>query len=152
MSRPKGSKNKTTIMRERNNIKNPSKKVIYSSSISQHLKQLEVKRGKPRQETSHVLKINEWLYITCDKHTFILKEVNNEYDKDGKKYPDKCLLYASHLDAMLEVTAHYLSRVPADFGELKKKLDDIKSLISSRIPKNIKPKDLFEEYKEDDCE
>ena len=151
MSRPKGSKNKTTLMKEGNNIKNPSKKVI-SSSISQHVKQLEIKRGKPRQEVQHVLKINEWLYITCDKHTFILKEVNNEYDKEGKKYPDKSLLYAPYLDQMIEVTIHYLTRIPADFGELKKRLDDIKSLISSRIPKNIKPKDLFEEYKEDDCE
>ena len=138
MSRPKGSKNKKTLVQ------------VKSSSIKQHIKQLEVKRGKPRQEIQHVLKINEWLYITCDKHTFILKEVNNEYDKDGNKYPDKSLLYAHNLDQILMVTANYLTHVPGDFNEMKKLLVDIKNLISSRIPPDTEPKDLFEDCRKDD--
>lgn len=127
-------------------------KKIETSSIKQHVRMVEARRGKPRQDVSHVLKITDWLYITCDKHTFILKEVNNEYDKDGNKYPDRCLLYAPYLDQILAITANYLTHIPADFYEMKNKLDEIKSLISSRIPADIQPKDLFEDCKRSEGE
>ena len=124
------------------------KKIIDSrNATKERIQKTFTKAGKPVMP-KHVLKINDWLYITCDKCSFKLVEVNNTINaKTGKKNSDIPFLYAPHLDQILEVLVHYMSRdMPRDIVELDKQLQDIKELIMARIPADIKPKDLFEEY------
>lgn len=108
------------------------------------------KAGKPKMP-KHVMKVNDWIYITCDAHCFKIMEVNDKVNKDGDKLPDKPLLYAPHLDQIIEVLAHHMTReVPMDLIELHEKLDNIREMIMDRIPPNIKPKDLFTDVSDAD--
>ena len=45
-----------------------------------------------------------------------------------------------------------MSRIPADVKELGEKLDHIYGLIEARVPADVKPKDLFIEYKRNDTD
>ena len=121
----------------------------YTKITPKKIAEAEKRKGKAVQP-KHVLKLTEHLYITCDKCQFILKEVNTLTDKKGNPYPDANLLYSPYLDGIIKLSAKYMSRVPADVLELKKKLENIYDLIEARIPADIKPKDLFEEYERND--
>ena len=138
MGRPKGSKNKNTLIIE-DRTKITPKKIENA-----------LKRKDKVKQPEHVLKLNDHLYITCDKYQFILKEVNNLTDKKGNPYPDISLLYSPYLDGILKVTAKYMSRIPADVRELGEKLDNIYDLIDARIPTDVRPRDLFVEFERND--
>lgn len=113
-------------------------------TLKEHIRSLETKVGKTKMP-SNVLKLNNWLYITCDAYCWIIKEVNTQVNpKTGEKYPDKCLLYSPDLDGIIRAAVRYMSRVPSDILTLSKKLDEIYKLIDERIPENVKPNDLFE--------
>lgn len=133
MGRPKGSKNKNSLIIEDRTKITPAR-----------IEKAEKRKGKAIQP-KHVLKLTEHLYITCDKYQFILKEVNTLKDKKGNKLPDVNLLYSPYLDGIIKLSAKYMSRVPMDVLELKEKLENIYGLIDARIPVDVNPKDLFEE-------
>lgn len=152
MGRPKGSKNKSTIMKEQGVVQSPVKKLIRNNSIKEHMKELNTKRGRP-QMPKHVLKLNDWLYITCDAHCWKVVEVNNKCNPTtGEKYPDKSLLYASTLQDILKVAFNYMIRVQGDYNTILDNIDKAYKLIDSRIPEKTKPKDLFEVYQTVDDE
>lgn len=119
-------------------------------NISKALQETKTKVGKPKMP-KHVLKINDWLYITCDKCGWMIMQVSDKINqKTGEKYPDKALAYASTLDWIIHILAMRMTRdTPRDFIELNNKLDDIYELIKDRIPPNIRPKNLFKEYDTD---
>lgn len=108
-----------------------------TKELHDHIKSLETKVGRPKRHRN-VLPLTDWLYITCDKNGWMVCE-------DGKP-----ILYASTLDKMLMVAAHHMIKVPADYTKLLKHIRDIESLISARIPNNIKPRDLFKEMSDDE--
>ena len=148
--RKKGQKTASTIMKENGNI-TPIKNVKPKDTTTKdRIKKLATKKGKPVMP-KHVLKLTDWLYISCDAHCWRVVEVNDKCNPTtGEKYPDKPLLYSSSLDGIIKLSCHYLAKVPADVIELGKKLDNIYKLIDSRIPKNIKPKDLFEDMQKEE--
>lgn len=119
-------------------------------NVSKALQETKTKVGKPKMP-KHVLKINDWLYITCDKCGWMIMQVSDKINKKtGEKYPDKALAYASTLDWIIHILAMRMTRdTPRDFIELNNKLDDIYELIKDRIPPNIRPKNLFKEYDTD---
>ena len=119
-------------------------------NVSKALQETNTKVGKPKMP-KHVLKINDWLYITCDKCGWMIMQVSDKINqKTGEKYPDKALAYASTLDWIIHILAMRMTRdTPRDFIELNNKLDDIYELIKDRIPPNIRPKNLFKEYDTD---
>lgn len=120
-------------------------------TLKEHIRSLETKVGKTEMPKG-VLRLNNWLYITCDRYCWIIKEVNTQINPaTGKKYADKCLLYAVDLNSIIKCAVKYLSRVPGDILALDKKLNEIKDLIDKRIPGNIKPTDLFDFGGEDDA-
>lgn len=119
-------------------------------NVSKALQETKTKVGKPKMP-KHVLKINDWLYITCDKCGWMIMQVSDKINKKtGEKYHDKALAYASTLDWIIHILAMRMTRdTPRDFIELNNKLDDIYELIKDRIPPNIRPKNLFKEYDTD---
>ena len=119
-------------------------------NVSKALQETKTKVGKPKMP-KHVLKINDWLYITCDKCGWMIMQVSDKINqKTGEKYPDKAIAYASTLDWIIHILAMRMTRdTPRDFIELNNKLDDIYELIKDRIPPNIRPKNLFKEYDTD---
>ena len=118
--------------------------------IAKAVKETTGKAGRPKMP-KHVLKINNWLYVTCDKYGWMIMQVSDKINqKTGEKYPDKALAYASTLDWIIHILAMRMTRdTPRDFIELNNKLDDIYELIKDRIPPNIRPKNLFKEYDTD---
>ena len=116
MGRPKGSKNKI-------------KKVVDKHPTKDKIKNIKAQNNKPKKMPKHVLLLEPPFYITCDAHTFILKQAIDKKDKDGKKVADVCLLYSPHLDTMLQIAANYMIRVPADVEELGDKLQHIYEMI-----------------------
>ena len=146
MSRPKGSKNKSTLMKEQGTVKTPVKKVIKNNTMKEHVKQLNTKRRKA-SIPKYVLKLTDWLYITCDRHCWMIKEVIDKINPTtGEKYPDKPILFAGDFNGILKVAVNYMIRVPVELEELSKKIDEVYSLIDSRVPANTKPKNMFEVY------
>ena len=118
--------------------------------VTKALQETKTKVGRPKMP-KQVLKINDWLYITCDKYNWMIMQVSDKINqKTGEKYPDKALAYASTLDWIIHILAMRMTRdTPRDFIELNNKLDDIYELIKDRIPPNIRPKNLFKEYDTD---
>ena len=109
------------------------KKIIdKTKELRECIKQADTKTVKPKKP-KYVLPLTDHLYITCDKHGWIIC-------KDGKP-----TLYASTLDQILMAAAHYMIKIPADYDKLVRHIQDIENLISARIPANFRPKDLFKE-------
>lgn len=117
MSRPVGSKNRV------------KKDAVPVDTI--------LKRKEPAPKRVGVLKISPWLYIIPDSRSWIVKEVV----KDGK---DRSLFYFSSLAEAIKGCAKRMIQVPGDVQALSKQIDSVYSLIDSRIPADVKPKDLFE--------
>lgn len=120
MARPKGSKNKAKP----------------SNVVRERIKELEAKEGTLPMP-KHVLKLTDWLYIKADAHCWAVCEVTD------KKQPDRPLLYYTTLQEALLGAVNYGIKPQIDYNKLLKKLDDIYSLISVRIPADVKPQDLF---------
>ena len=140
-------KKEGTLPKEPKRIK---KVVQHKDKAKEIIDKSFTKAGKPKMP-KHVMKVNDWIYITCDAHCFKIMEVNDKVNKDGDKLPDKPLLYAPHLDQIIEVLAHHMTReVPMDLIELHEQLDHIREIIMDRIPPNIKPKDLFADVSDAD--
>ena len=56
--------------------------------VTKALQETKTKVGKPKMP-KHVLKINDWLYITCDKCGWMIMQVSDKINqKTGEKYPD----------------------------------------------------------------
>ena len=153
MGRRPGSRNKTTLAKEKAVLLNSSSKKLRVKQIvdmtqikADHLKTLNTKKGRPIMP-KHILKITDWLYITCDSRQWILKEVNDKINpKTNEKYPDIGLFYTNDLAYMIKLLAGYSIKVPKDIVDLNAHIQSIYDLIDKRIPKNIRPKDLFVEY------
>lgn len=154
MPRPKGSKNKKTLEREKliaeGKIKEVPKKqkkikkIVNNTSLDEHIKQLSTKKEKTVLP-KYALKLTDWLYITCDRHCWMIKEVNNKINPTtGEKYPDKSFLYAGNLNQILHVAVNHMIRIPVGIEELSNKIDEIHSLIDSRVPADTRPKDFLE--------
>ena len=112
--------------------------------IAKALKETTGKAGKPKMP-KHVLKINNWLYVTCDKYGWMIMQVSDKINqKTGEKYPDKAIAYASTLDWMLKIMVQRMIRIPSDFIELGNKLQEIYDLIDARIPADTRPRDVFQ--------
>ena len=89
--------------------------------VTKALKETATKVGKPKMP-KHVLKINNWLYVTCDKYGWMIMQVSDRINqKTGEKYPDKAIAYASTLDWMLKIMVQRMIRIPSDFSELGNK-------------------------------
>ena len=119
--------------------------------VTKALKETATKVGKPKMP-KHVLKINDWLYVTCDKYGWMIMQVSDKINqKTGEKYPDKAIAYASTLDWMLKIMVQRMIRIPSDFIELGNKLQEIYDLIDARIRADTRPRDVFEDckYKQD---
>ena len=150
MGRPKGSKNKPkTVVRE--SVIKPKK--IVSNSTKDRIQEIAKKEGNPPMP-NYVLKLTDYLYITCDKYCWMVKEVVDKVNPaTGEKYPDKPFLYAGRLCDILRVVADYMIRIPADVEMLSKKMDEIYSLIDTRVPAKSSPRALFKEiYQEAEAE
>lgn len=120
--------------------------------IAKAVKETTGKAGRPKMP-KHVLKINNWLYVTCDKYGWMIMQVSDKINqKTGEKYPDKAIAYASTLDWMLKIMVQRMIRIPSDFIELGNKLQEIYDLIDARIPADARPRDVFEDckYKQDE--
>ena len=112
--------------------------------IAKAVKETTGKAGKPKMP-KHVLKINNWLYVTCDKYGWMIMQVSDKINqKTGEKYPDKAIAYASTLDWMLKILVQRMIRIPSDFIELGNKLQAIYDLIDARIPADTRPRDVFQ--------
>ena len=112
--------------------------------IAKAVKETTGKAGKPKMP-KHVLKINNWLYVTCDKYGWMIMQVSDKINqKTGEKYPDKAIAYASTLDWMLKIMVQRMIRIPSDFIELGNKLQEIYDLIDARIPADTRPRDVFQ--------
>lgn len=145
MGRPKGSKNKTTLMKENGNI-NPVKKVIRKNTTEDAIKAVAKKKGRPILP-KHVLRLTDYLYITCDAHCWKIVAVNDKVNPaTGEKYPDKPMLYASTLQDMLKVATNFMIKVPSDYQEIISNIEKVYQLIDERVPARTRPKDLFEVY------
>lgn len=108
--------------------------------IAKAVKETTGKAGKPKMP-KHVLKINNWLYVTCDKYGWMIMQVSDKINqKTGEKYPDKAIAYASTLDWMLKIMVQRMIRIPSDFIELGNKLQEIYDLIDARIPADTRPR------------
>ena len=129
-----------------------AKKVKVIPSKSDNIIKKALKRGKPKKRVKHVLQLTDNLYITCDKHGYKICEVRDGVDKNGKPTPDYGFLYASNLQAILQIAAKHMIQVPMDVQEVSDKLDSIYELIKERIPVNTKPKDLFKDIVKEDVE
>ena len=111
--------------------------------VTKALQETKTKVGKPKMP-KHVLKINDWLYVTCDKYGWMIMQVSDKINqKTGEKYPDKAIAYASTLDWMLKIMVQRMIRIPSDFIELGNKLQEIYDLIDARIPADTRPRDVF---------
>lgn len=140
-------KKEGTLPKEPKRIK---KVVQHKDKAKEIIDKSFTKAGRPKMP-KHVMKVNDWIYITCDAHCFKIMEVNDKVNKDGDKLPDKPLLYAPHLDQIIEVLMHHMTRdVPRDLIEMHEQLDHIREIIMDRIPLHIKPKDLFTDVGDDD--
>lgn len=84
----------------------------------------------------NVLKLTPWIYIVADPHCWVVKEVK----EDGK---DKPLLYYSSLAEAIKGCMKRNIKIPMEITKLNEHIDRLYSLIDTRIPPDIKPKDLF---------
>ena len=110
------------------------------------------KRGKPKKRVKHVLTLTDNLYISCNSHCYMLCEVRDGVDKNGKPISDSAFLYASNLQDILQIAVKHMIQVPMDVQEVSAKLDSIYELIKERIPLNTKPKDLFKDIVKEDID
>lgn len=131
-------------------IKAKKVKVIPSKSDSIITK--AKKRGKPKKRVKHVLFLTDNLYITCNSHCYMLCEVRDGVDKNGKPISDSAFLYASNLQDILQIAVKHMIQVPMDVQEVSAKLDSIYELIKERVPLNTKPKDLFTDIVKEDID
>ena len=167
MPRTKGAKNKVNASsskikldrhgNEKSNSKSKStfvkaKKVKVIPSKSDSIITKAKKRGKPKKRVKHVLSLTDNLYITCNSHCYMLCEVRDGVDKNGKPISDSAFLYASNLQDILQIAVKHMIQVPMDVQEVSDKLDSIYELIKERIPLNTKPKDLFKDIIKEDID
>lgn len=123
----------------------PRKKKLKFIEKEDRLATVAKKKGRVPMP-KYVLKLTDYLYITCDSRCWMIKEVVEGVDKDGNKRPDKALCYAVTLEGILQVAAQRMVRVPGDVMKLADRMKEIYDLIDARVPVGIKPKDLFEVY------
>lgn len=144
MSRPKGSKNKKTIEQEKLKAKAKKMKKLNDDHNYAVIKQLATKEGTPVLP-DYVLKLTDWLYITCDRYNWMICEVNDKINPNtGEKYPDRAFLFAGNLNQILHIAANYMIQIPENLQKLSKKIDKVHELIDSRVPANTSPKDFLE--------
>ena len=129
-----------------------AKKVKVIPSKSDSIITKAKKRGKPKKRVKHVLTLTDNLYITCNSHCYMLCEVRDGVDKNGKPISDSAFLYASNLQDILQIAVKHMIQVPMDVQEVSAKLDSIYELIKERVPLNTKPKDLFKDIVKEDTE
>ena len=167
MPRVRGSKNKPKAIVRSNTIKHDAqgneksnsktesnfikaKKVKPNVSKSDNIIKKALKRGRPKKRVKHVLTLTDNLYITCNSHCYMLCEVRDGVDKNGKPISDSAFLYASNLQDILQIAVKHMIQVPMDVQEVSAKLDSIYELIKERVPLNTKPKDLFKDIVKED--
>lgn len=144
MPRPKGSRNKKTLEKETLVIQKKQQKRLDDDHNYEHIKQLREKEGTPVLP-KYVLKLTDWLYITCDKYNWMICEVNDKINPNtGEKYPDRPFLFAGNLNQILHIATNYMIRVPVDLWKLTQKIQEIHDLIDDRVPTNTNPKDFLE--------
>ena len=127
-----------------------AKKIKVIPSKSDSIITKAKKRGKPKKRVKHVLFLTDNLYITCNSHCYMLCEVRDGVDKNGKPISDSAFLYASNLQDILQIAVKHMIQVPMDVQGVSAKLDSIYELIKERVPLNTKPKDLFKDIVKED--
>lgn len=145
---PRGRKPKSASMPKIKGIKDQRKaqKIVYESNgLIQ-----KARRGK-KPNPKYVLSITDDLYISYDSRSWTVVQKNYTKNKiTGEYYPDKPFLWYTTLDQALKGLVQYKIRVPSEAKEIIDRVEDIYKLIDNRIPKGIKPKDLFSDCIEND--
>lgn len=142
---PRGRKPKSASMPKMKEIKDirKAKKIITQSNAP------KVRGKKPMPK--YALKITDDLYISYDSRSWCIVQKNFTINKTtGEYYPDKAFLWYQTLDQAIKGLVQYKIRVPKELKEIVERVEDIYKLIDARIPKGIKPKDLFSDYIGDD--
>ena len=141
---PRGRKPKSASMPKMKEIKDIRKaqKIAYESNgLSK-----SAKRGN-KPNPKYALKLTDDIYITHDSRSWVIVQKRYTVNKTtGEFHPDKPFLWYSTLDQALKGAVQYKIRVPNELKEIANRVEDIYKLIDKRIPKGIKPKDLFTDY------
>ena len=141
---PRGRKPKSASMPKMKEIKDTRKaqKIVYESNGLSS----KAKRGK-KPNPKYALQLTEDIYITHDSRSWVIVQKNYSKNKTtGEYYPDKPFLWYGTLEQALKGAVQYKIRVPNELKEIADRVEDIYKLIDKRIPKGIKPKDLFSDY------
>lgn len=140
---PRGRKPKSASMPKMKEIKDArkAKKIVYESNGLT----TGAKRGK-KPNPKYALKITEDIYITHDSRSWVIVQKNYTKNKKGEFYPDKPFLYYWTLEEAVKGAVQYKLKVPNEVKEMAERIKDIYKLIDERIPKGIRPKDLFNDY------
>lgn len=141
---PRGRKPKSASMPKMKEIKDKRKaqKIVYEANgLSSR-----AKRGnKPMPK--YALKLTDDIYITHDSRSWMVVQKNySKKSTTGEYYPDKPFLWYGTLEQALKGVVRYKIRVPNELKEIADRVEDIYKIIDTRIPKGIKPKDLFSDY------
>lgn len=141
---PRGRKPKSASMPKMKEIKDTrkAKKIVYESNGLSSM----AKRGK-KPMPKYALKLTDDIYITHDSRSWMIVQKNySKKSTTGEYYPDKPFLWYETLEQALKGAVRYKIRVPNELKEIADRVEDIYKLIDARIPKGIKPKDLFSDY------
>ena len=141
---PRGRKPKSASMPKMKEIKDNRKaqKIVYESNGLSS----KAKRGK-KPNPKYALQLTEDIYITHDSRSWMVVQKNYSKNKiTGAYYPDKPFLWYWTLEAALKGAVQYKLKVPNELKEIADRIEDIYKLIDTRIPKSIRPKDLFSDY------
>ena len=141
---PRGRKSKSASMPKMKEIKDKRKaqKIVYESNGNS----TGARKGK-KPMPKYALKLTDDLYITHDSRSWVIVQKNYSKNKiTGEYYPDKPFLWYWTLEAALKGAVQYKLKVPNELKEIADRIEDIYKLIDARIPKGIKPKDLFSDY------
>lgn len=108
------------------------KKLTVVNKTKELKEQIVTAKGKYKAK-QYILPLTEQLYITQDKHCWIIC------------LNDKPILFGATLQDILKTAVDYNITIGKDYKTLAAKINNIYSLIESRIPTNFKPNDLFKE-------
>ena len=138
---PRGRKPKSASMPKMKELKD----IRQVQKIVQESNSPGVRGKKPNPK--YALRLTEDIYITHDSRSWVVVKKNFTVNKTtGEYYPDKPFLWYSTLEQAIKGAVQYKLKVPDELKEISERIEDIYKLIDKRIPKGIKPRDLFSDY------
>lgn len=111
------------------------------------------KAGKRKPLPRYALEITDELYIMPDARCWKVLQKNHTINKQtGKPNPDKPFLYYGELHDAIKGLAKYHITIPDEVKTIQHKIDEMCKMIDKRVPKGVKPYDLFKELPKGDDE